>query len=83
MDEKQLALGNVFLTAKQVANEFFQGKIKYQRVLKLTREGQLPAVKQGKSYIYLLAELQKWVEKKFSTPAWVGKKEKYSSPSYR
>lgn len=79
MNEKLLIKEhNVFLTAEQVANEFFQGKLKYQRVLKLTREGQLPAVKQGKSYVYLLSELQKWVDKKFSTPAWADKKLKYS-----
>jgi hypothetical protein len=80
MSENQLTFEhNVFLTAEQVANDFFQGKLKYQRVLKMTREGQLPAVKQGKSYVYLLSELQKWVDKKFSTPAWADKKLKYSN----
>ena len=70
---------NVFLTAEQVANEFFQGKFKYQRVLKMTRDGQLPAVKQGKSYVYLSSELQKWVNKKFSTPAWSDQQIKWSN----
>jgi hypothetical protein len=78
MEEPLTYKSNVFMTAEQVASEFFQGKLKYQRVLKMTREGQLPAVKQGKSYIYLLSELQKWVDKKFSTPAWTDKKFKCS-----
>ncbi len=68
---------NAFLTAKQVANNFFQGHFKYQCVLKMTREGKLPAVKQGKSYVYLLSELQKWVDKNFSTPAWADKNFKW------
>ena len=65
---------NAFLTAKQVSEDFFQGTFHYQRILKMTREGKLPAVKQGKSYVYLLSELQKWVDKNFSTPAWSEKR---------
>ena len=70
---------NVFFTARQVSEVFFQGKLNYQRVLKLTREGDLPAVKTGKSYIYLSNELQKWVEKRFCTPAWADKKIQWSN----
>jgi len=44
----------------------------------MTRDGQLPAVKQGKSYVYLSSELQKWVNKKFSTPAWSDQQIKWS-----
>jgi hypothetical protein len=65
---------NNFLTAKQVSEDFFQGMFHYQCILKMTREGKIPAVKQGKSYVYLLSELQTWVDKNFSTPAWKEKR---------
>ena len=44
--------------------------ISYQAVLKLTREGLLPAIRQGKSYIYEKEAVDQWVSKNFSTPAW-------------
>ncbi|SEJ96080.1 Helix-turn-helix domain-containing protein [Propionispira arboris] len=75
MEEKHAK--NKFLTANEVADEFFQGKLKYQRVLKMTREGELPAIKIGKAYVYLLSELQKWVDGKFRQPAWSGKEIKW------
>jgi len=50
-----------FLNARDVATTFFQGKIPYQTVLRMTRDGQLPAFKQGKRYIYLLSALENWV----------------------
>ena len=70
---------NKFLTAREVANEFFQGKLHYQRVLKMTREGELPAVKIGRAYVYLLSELQVWTKKRFGTPAWTGKSFKWAN----
>ncbi len=41
-----------FLSAKQVADQFFNGECNYLKVLHLTREGILPAKKFGKSYLY-------------------------------
>lgn len=67
---KKFIENNKVLTAKQVAEEFFQGQFNYQGVLRLTREGKLPAIKIGKSYLFLQSELERWVEKNFNTPAW-------------
>ena len=41
-----------FMTAKEVAEEFFNGTCSYHKVLRLTRIGTLPAMKMGKSYLY-------------------------------
>jgi len=71
-------MDNTFLNAKEVADKFFQGKLNYQRVLKMTREGDLPAVKIGKAYVYLLSDLQIWVDKKFKKPAWSEKMVKWA-----
>ena len=58
-----------FMTAKQVAIEFFNNEMGYQKVLRLTRNGKLPAVKIGKSYLYSRVQLIKWAEINFSKPA--------------
>ena len=42
----------IFLSARELSQKYFRGMISYQAVLKLTREGLLPAIRQGKSYIY-------------------------------
>ena len=47
-----------FLSAKQVADQFFNGECNYLKVLRLTREGILPAKKFGKSYLYKRSELE-------------------------
>lgn len=60
----------VFLTAVEVSEIFFKGKLKYARILQMTRNGELPAIKRGKSYLYLYSALEKWVEKSFSKPLW-------------
>ena len=65
--------GHIFLTAMEVSKLFFNGKIPYSKVLKMTRNGELPALKQGKSYIYLRSALEKWVEKTFNKPTWANK----------
>ena len=62
-----------FMTAAEVSEIFFNGKLKYARVLKMTRDGELPAMKQGKSYIYLWSALEKWAEKNFNKPNWAHK----------
>ena len=59
-----------FMTAKQVAIDFFEGECNYQKVLRLTRKGYLPAVKLGKSYLFRRAELEHWADENFSKPAW-------------
>lgn len=63
-------MADIFMNAKQVSAEFFNGEINYQKVLRMTRTGKLPGAKFGKSYLYLRNELEKWAEKNFSTPAW-------------
>jgi hypothetical protein len=62
-----------FLTAHEVAEQFFQKKIPYTTILKMTRDGILPAIKQGKSYIYLASALQDWAEKNLRKPSWANK----------
>lgn len=59
-----------FLTAKQVAIDFFNGECNYQKVLRLTRTGYLPAVKLGKSYLFRRSELEHWSDINFNKPAW-------------
>ncbi|GEM_PF-1918973 len=65
---------HTFLTAVEVSDVFFHGKINYSRVLKMTRDGELPAMKHGKSYIYLWSALEAWAEKNFNKPNWSHKK---------
>lgn len=38
----------IFLSARELSQKYFRGMISYQAVLKLTREGLLPAIRQGK-----------------------------------
>lgn len=63
-----------FWTAAEVAAIFFQGKIRYAKVLKMTRNGELPAIKRGKSYLYLRSALEDWAKKVLSKPHWAQKK---------
>jgi excisionase family DNA binding protein len=65
-----------FWTATEVAEIFFQGKLKYARILQMTRNGELPAIKSGKSYLYLRSALEKWVEKNFNKPIWAQRQSK-------
>lgn len=65
-----------FWTATEVAEIFFQGKLKYARILQMTRDGELPAIKRGKSYLYLRSALERWVEKNFTKPVWAQKQSK-------
>ena len=63
-------MSEVFLNAKDVAAEFFNGECNYQKVLRLTRKGFLPAVKLGKCYLFKRSELERWADDNFSKPAW-------------
>lgn len=58
-----------FLTAHQVATEYFNGTLSYKNVLWLTREGYLPAIRQGKKYVYHIPALDLWTRRNFNTPA--------------
>ena len=70
-DEKETkTMDMVFMTAKQVARDFFKDECNYQKVLRLTRKGFLPAVKLGKSYLFKRSELERWAIENFSKPAW-------------
>ncbi|WIW69891.1 helix-turn-helix domain-containing protein [Anaerosinus gibii] len=62
-----------FLTAREVSSVFFQGKLPYSGVLKMTRNGELPAMKRGKSYIYMVSALKEWAQKNLSKPSWANK----------
>ena len=59
-----------FMTAKQVAEDFFHNQWSYQKVLRLTRNGILPAVKTGKSYLYQRTQLKRWADINFRSPAY-------------
>ena len=59
-----------FMTAREVAEEFFKGGCSYYKVLRLTRSGVIPGMKMGKSYMYSRKELEKWAELNFSRPAY-------------
>ena len=52
-----------FLRAREVAENFFQGKISYIKVLKLTKEGILPGIKIGKNYFYTPEALTVWADR--------------------
>ena len=69
-EQEAATMDIVFMTAKQVASDFFNGECNYQKVLRLTRKGQLPAVKLGKSYLFKRSELERWAAENFSKPAW-------------
>lgn len=59
-----------FMTANQVATEFFEGQCSYQKVLRMTRQGILPGMKIGKSYLFRCADLEKWASENFCNRAW-------------
>ncbi len=57
-----------YLTAEEVAQDYFCGKIGYKTVLRMTRESGLPGVKIGKHYLYQRTALDQWTSCNFSTP---------------
>ena len=59
-----------FYSARGLAKDYFNGMISYQAILKLTPDGLLPRIKQGKSYVYEKLSVDQWVQKNFSTPVW-------------
>lgn len=57
-----------FLTAQQVASEYLNDSCSYHKVLRLTRTGQIPATKLGKSYLYKRSKLDEWAANRFCCP---------------
>jgi len=57
-----------FLTAQQVAHEYLNDVCSYHKVLRLTRNGKIPATRLGKSYLYKRAILDEWAANQFSWP---------------
>ena len=58
-----------FLTAKQVALEYLNDVCSYHKVLRLTRDGKIPATRLGKSYLYKRSQLDVWAENQFCRSA--------------
>lgn len=58
-----------FLNARQVASEYLNDTCSYHKILRLTREGEIPATKLGKSYLYKRSHLDEWASDQFSRPA--------------
>lgn len=61
---------NKFMNAQEVADVFFEGKWSYQKVLRWARQGDLPGMKAGKSYIFSTEALIKWASENLSTATW-------------
>lgn len=59
-----------FLKAKEVAEGFFEGKIRYNKILELSKRGILPCTKIGGIYYYTVEALEEWVLKNMHTPVW-------------
>lgn len=58
-----------FLTATEVSQVFFEGKVTYQRVLAMARKGQLPCRKIGRRYLFDPEALDVWRQRNMSRPA--------------
>lgn len=55
-----------FLTAREVSEKYFGNACNYNKVLRLTRNGVIPAKKLGKSYLYRKVNLEEWAAREFS-----------------
>lgn len=60
---------NNFLTAQEVAQLFFEGKVPYQRVLAMARKGDIPCRKIGRRYLFDREALDVWRHRNLSRPA--------------
>ena len=55
------------LTADEVSNVFFQGKVKTGKIYDMARQGELPSVKIGKrKLLFCLQDLNLWWEEQTS-----------------
>lgn len=52
---------NEVLTADEVAEQFFNGKLSYDTVLKMAKSEQIPCKKLGRQYFFSLDVLNAWM----------------------
>lgn len=57
-----------FLNAQEVAKIYFCNKLTYRRVLEMTKSNMLPAIKEGKGYIYSKEALDNWTARYMTKP---------------
>ena len=62
---------NDYMTAKEVAAIFFNGKRTHATVLKRARAGILPCIRDGGRYLFKRSELEAWEEAAMSRPNWM------------
>ena len=55
-------LNNQILTAHQVAADFFQGLVSYDKVLRMTKAGDLPCLPIPNRYLYRRDFLEAWAQ---------------------
>lgn len=58
------------LTAQEVSEQFFGGKISYWSVLKMAKSGSLPCFKRGNRYLFDLDRLTEWKTELNARPYW-------------
>ena len=62
-------LNNQILTAHQVSADFFQGLVSYDKVLRMTKAGDLPCLPIPNRYLYRRDFLEAWAHNR-SEPNW-------------
>lgn len=62
---------NDYMTAKEVASNFFDGKRSYWTVLKRARAGILPCIRDGGQYLFKRSELEAWEKAAMDRPNWM------------
>ena len=60
-----------YMSAKEVAQEFFEGRFSYWTVLKRAKSGVLPCIKDGGRYLFLRSALEEWESKALHRPTWM------------
>ena len=62
---------NRYMTANEVAQEFFEGRLSYWTVLKRARAGILPCIRDGGRYLFLRSALEAWESQALQRPNWM------------
>lgn len=62
---------NDYMTAEEVARNFFDGKLSYWTVLKRARAGILPCIRDGGRYLFKRSVLEAWEKAALSRPTWM------------
>ena len=62
---------NDYMTAKEVARKFFDGKLSYWTVLKRARAGILPCIRDGGRYLFKQSILEEWETSALQRPNWM------------